>query len=81
MSGVQTDHERRLQREAEFNRIHAAADPLAAAQQVLPEAAAMYRHQDLSLKEGETIRCGRMGDCTWATVMQQSLQQQGPGEA
>ncbi len=52
----QTDHERQLQREAEFSKIAAAADPLAAAQQVLPEAAAMYKHQDLSLKEGETIR-------------------------
>lgn len=34
-----------------------AQDPLAAASELMPEAAALYRHAgDLSLKEGETIK-------------------------
>lgn len=54
-----TDHERQRQRAAEMQKIAQAADPLAAAQasDVMPEAAALYRHAgDLSLKEGETIK-------------------------
>ncbi|GAB4815265.1 hypothetical protein N2152v2_002311 [Parachlorella kessleri] len=51
-----TDHERQLQREADISKIVSSADPMAAAQEALPEAATLYKHQDLSLKEGETIR-------------------------
>lgn len=60
-----TDHEKRLVREAEFRKIASASDPQAAAEQRLPEAAAMYKHQDLSLKQGETIKLvNRLNGCS-----------------
>lgn len=62
---MQTDHEKRLVREAEFRKIASASDPQAAAEQRLPEAAAMYKHQDLSLKQGETIKLvNRLNGCS-----------------
>lgn len=50
------DFEKQQRREVEIGRIAAAADPLAAAQTIMPEAAALYMTQDLRLKEGETIK-------------------------
>lgn len=52
-----SDHERQQRRAADMAAISAAADPLAAAADRLPEAAALYRSAgDLSLKEGQTIK-------------------------
>ena len=52
-----SDHERQRRREAEMQQISSATDPLAAAANLLPEAASLYRSTgDLSLKEGETIK-------------------------
>jgi hypothetical protein len=52
------DHERQQRRAADMAAISAADDPLAAAASRLPEAAALYRSTgDLSLREGETIKC------------------------
>ena len=56
------DHERQQRRAAEMAAIRGAADPLAAAADLMPEAAALYRPvADLSLREGETIKCGGWG--------------------
>lgn len=55
-----SDHERQRRRAADMASIAGAADPLAAAAERMPEAAALYRAAgDLSLKEGQTIKCGR----------------------
>eukprot|EP00887_Chlorella_sp_A99_P000360 scaffold13.g360.t1 len=51
-----SDHERQVRREQEMGQISSAADPLAAAESILPEAASLYKHQDLSLKQGEKIK-------------------------
>lgn len=51
-----TDFEKQAQREKEIKQLSTAANPVAQAQQTLPEAAALYRHEDLSLKEGQHIR-------------------------
>ena len=58
-----SDHERQLQRESEIAKLAGVADPAAAAADVLPEAAALYRKHDFSLKEGEVIKwvLGRPG--------------------
>jgi hypothetical protein len=51
------DHERQQKRAEEMQKISASQDPLAAASELMPEAAALYRSAgDLSLKEGETIK-------------------------
>lgn len=51
------DHERQQKRAEEMRKISEAQDPLAAASELMPEAAALYRSAgDLSLKEGETLK-------------------------
>lgn len=62
-----TDHERQQRRTAEMQQIAGAADPLAAAAAIMPEAAALYKAPvDLSLKEGETIKWVGDGWVGWA---------------
>ena len=52
----QTDHDRHLQREEDMQKIAASADPAAAAQSALPEAAALYGRHDFALREGECMK-------------------------
>jgi hypothetical protein len=53
---LQTDFERRLQRQDEVVKITTSKDPAGTAEAVLPEAAALYRRDDLSLKDGESMK-------------------------
>lgn len=54
---LQNDHEKQTRREQTLNSIGAVEDKEAAAARALPEAAALYKKQDLSLGEGSTLRC------------------------
>lgn len=54
---LQNDHEKQTKREQTLNSIGAVEDKEAAAARALPEAAALYKKQDLSLGEGSTLRC------------------------
>ena len=56
--GAQSDHEKHLQREREGAAARGDGGGGAAAAVASPDVAALYRRQDLSLKDGETLKCG-----------------------
>ncbi len=56
--GAQSDHEKHLQREREVAAARGDGGGGSGAAEASPDVAALYRRQDLSLKDGETLKCG-----------------------
>jgi hypothetical protein len=52
----QSDFDKQVQREDDIAKVQGSTDPIYAATQIMPEAAALYKKHDYSLKEGENIK-------------------------